>query len=304
VAAAASLAAAVSPAVEDERAVQTARRRKPARTCPCGRAKSFVSLVAVGWTLVRAAAANGEPVRLFAEGAYWRSYPSGTMTITEGGRSGSGTRIDLSDDLDLGAANVGEGRIGGEIASHRLSLGYEPLSVTGEATLGRSVVFHGVEFPAAERVQSEIDLRSIVPRYDYMLLDSPTARLRAGLGAYVWTFEAKMRGSSGDTSRSFTHVLPLVPLESEVPFGPWSVAATASFGTSRYGPLRGRGRSRAVTPDHVLVPCRRRLPLAGFRIPRDDEPRARRDARSVRLGPIRYRWRTGPRRCLRRDFAG
>ena len=221
------------------------------------RRSSRVSLAAACWLLARAAVSSGQPIQLFAEGEYWRAYPSGTITITEGGRPGSGTRIDLSDDLDVGAADVGGGRFGAEIGRHRLSVSYEPLSASGDATLRSSIVFHGIEYPAGERVRSDVGLRSIVPRYDYTLLDSAAATLRAGLAAYVWTFDAEMRGSSGDASRSFTHVLPLVPLEGDLSFGRWSVGTGVSFGmlaSDRYVVEVDPGISATLVPG-----CRVRL---------------------------------------------
>jgi hypothetical protein len=199
------------------------------------RAGDWISLAACALAWCASARADGA-VRLTVEGAYWRASPSGTTTVTEGGRAGSGGEIDLSDDLDLGSGDLGEGEIALSYARHRFSLAYQPLDFGGSTTIGRDLVFHGATFPAGGRVRSDVGLRFVIPRYDYGLLDGPAGAFRAGLEAYVWTFDARLRESSPgpvlDEERRFTHVLPAVTLQGTVPLGLGGLAlgADGAFG--------------------------------------------------------------------------
>jgi len=184
---------------------------------------------------LRAATSRADSaVRLTLGAAYWRALPSGTTTITRGGQAGSGARIDMADDLDLGAANVAEVSIDGELGGHRFGASYEPLGFDGETTTSRTLRFHGATIPAQTRLRSEVGLRLVMPRYDYALLDGPAAELRAGLLAYIWTFDAQLRGATAagsiDESRRFTHVLPAVTLSGGLPLAGWELAARSAFG--------------------------------------------------------------------------
>jgi hypothetical protein len=180
------------------------------------------------------AARTAHATEVTVGGAYWRPSPSGTMTITEGARAGSGGKVDLSDDLDLGAGDVGEGSLRGAVGRHRLYISYDPLDFGGTTTPQRAFSFHGATFPAGTQVRSDVGLRLVVPRYDYALIDGSGGKLRGGLQAYVWTFDARLRGSSSgqilDEERHFTHVLPALVLAGEVPLGGFELAADGAFG--------------------------------------------------------------------------
>jgi hypothetical protein len=189
-------------------------------------------------TLVVAAAAtcDAEPsIGVTLGASLWHGIPSGTMQITEGGRPGSGSEIDLGDDLDLGAGNIPEGFVDGMWGRHRFGLAFEPLAFDGVTTARRTLEFHGATIGAGSRVHSDLALRFIVPRYDYGLIEQGGAELRAGLLAYVWTFDAQLRaaGPTGavDERRRFTHALPSATLSGTVPVFGAELDADAAFGT-------------------------------------------------------------------------
>ena len=194
-----------------------------------------LGIVTLLFLALRAASSRADSaVRLTLGAAYWRPLPSGTTTITQGGQAGSGGRIDMADDLNLGAANVAEVSIDGELGRHRFGASYEPLSFDGETTTSRTLRFHGVTIPAQTRLRSDVGLRLVMPRYDYALLDGSAAELRAGLLATIWTFDAQLRGAKPaggiDESRHFTHVLPAVTLSGGLPLAGWQLAARSAFG--------------------------------------------------------------------------
>src|SRR5262249_35752188 len=83
---------------------------------------------------------------------YWRASLSGDMTITAGGQPGSGSRIDVSTDLDLGTTNAFEGGARVSLGRHELAVRYDPSSFHGDATLHRPIVFHDATYPEGEHV--------------------------------------------------------------------------------------------------------------------------------------------------------
>jgi hypothetical protein len=150
---------------------------------------------------------------------YWRTSPSGNMTITAGGRTGSGSQIDLSSDLGLSTANAVEGGVAAYFGDHRIAIRYDPTSFHGDASLDHPITYHGTIYPAGARVSSDVSLNFVIPQYDYRLWSAGNTDLRAGVRGYVWTLDSELDGSSAggnlQESRRFTHFLPagLIALE-------------------------------------------------------------------------------------------
>ena len=147
---------------------------------------------------------------------------------------GSANRIDVADDLDLGAADAGEGTIDGAVGRHHFRLSYEPLGFDGVTTTNRVLRFHGAEIAPGTRLRSDLAFRLVIPRYEYELLAGPQAELRGGLLAYVWTFDARLRGPGPgglvDERRRFTHALPAVTVSAALPIVGWELAAESALG--------------------------------------------------------------------------
>ena len=165
---------------------------------------------------------------------YWRPSLSGNMTITAGGQPGSGSRVDFSDDLDLGTVNAFEGGISVLLGRHELGARYDPSSFHGDATLDRTIVFHGTTYPTGERASSDVSLDFAIPEYSYRLWSLDGADLQAGIRGYIWTFDAELRGSGSggglDENRSFTHALPAGFFTLANSWGSWGISGTAAGG--------------------------------------------------------------------------
>jgi len=219
--------------VVDREAAPCRSRQSPAKFC-----RKHVRGLAIAtllWVVWPAASARSDwPIRLTLGGSYWHAFPSGTVKITEGGRAGSGNTIDVGNDLDLGAADLGEGSIDAGLGNHHFGLSYEPLGFDGVTTTRRALQFHGAEIAPDTRLQSDIALRFVIPRYEYEFLTGPSAELRAGLLAYVWTFDARLRGDGPgglvDERRRFTHALPAVTLSGALPVAGWEIGAGSAVG--------------------------------------------------------------------------
>jgi len=175
-----------------------------------------------------AACAVHEPLRGSLEGRIFSAAIAGDVTITQGGAPGSGTRLDLRDDLDLDGSTTLELAGDVELAGVRAGLAWLPLSFDGAETLDRAETFHGTTFPAGSRVKSELDLPTWRLRVDAPLLDDGRGALRAGLGAYWWTLDMELRDvdTGVSDSREFSRLLPAVTISSS-----WRVSrgVTAGF---------------------------------------------------------------------------
>jgi hypothetical protein len=165
---------------------------------------------------------------------YWRASLSGNMTITAGGHPGSGSRIDVSSDLDLGTTNAFEGGARVSIGRHELAVRYDPSSFQGDATLNRPFVYHGTTYPAGERVSSDVSLDFVIPEYGYRLWSAAVADLRSGIRGYIWTIDSELKGTGPggvlDQSRGFTHALPAGFFALEGAWGDLRVGGTMAGG--------------------------------------------------------------------------
>lgn len=168
---------------------------------------------------------------LWARG--WLVTPSGDTLITLGGEPGTGTTIDLEDDLDTeDGSGVAVGIAWRFWGRHRVFVEYEALSFEGKNRLPQDEVFHGKDYPSGERVQSDLDLRMWKGGWDYGLFACEGAEVRAGVSAWWWTFEQRLQGldSGLNESRDFSHVLPVANVSAE---GTWQWLhgfARASYG--------------------------------------------------------------------------
>jgi hypothetical protein len=180
------------------------------------------------------------------------------MTITAGGQPGSGSRVDFSDDLDLGTANAFEGGVNLRLGPHELGVRYDPSSFHGDATLDRTIVFHGATYPAGDRVSSDVSIDFIIPEYDYRFWSLNGTDLRGGIRGYIWTFDSELRASGAggvlDESRSFTHALPAGFFTLADSWRSWRISGTAAGGliaSDRYVADFEAGIGYCLFDDHV-----------------------------------------------------
>jgi hypothetical protein len=140
---------------------------------------------------------------------------------------------------------------------HRVRLAYEDLSFSGTTTFDRSRVYHGVTYPAGERVESDVSLRLLEAGYDYEVVGGDRTNVWAGVAGWVWTFDSKLQGTTSglDESRGFTHALPVATFAAHHRFGNFAVSAGARGGlidTDRYAIDLEAGVAWQPTPFMVL----------------------------------------------------
>ena len=191
---------------------------------------------------------------------YWRASLSGDLTITAGGQPGSGSRIDVSSDLDLGTANAFEGGARVSLGRHELAIRYDPSSFHGDATLHRPIVFHGATYPAGEQVSSDVSLKFVIPEYGYRMWGAANVYSRGGIRGYIWTLDSELKGTGPggalDESRSFTHALPAGFFTLQGAWGDLRLGGTAAGGllaSDRYVADFEAGLGYALFSDHAQV---------------------------------------------------
>ncbi|WP_305046909.1 hypothetical protein [Geoalkalibacter sp.] len=81
--------------------------------------------------------------------------PSGTFAGNDGG---SGTRIDMEDDLNFDDSKNITLEAALHLGNFRLSAGYLPLKFSGDGTLSRSILFNGETFDVGADVKSDVDI--------------------------------------------------------------------------------------------------------------------------------------------------
>ena len=163
-------------------------------------------------------------------GRYWHAWATGDVYITRGGAAGTATTVDLADDMDLDAGN--EWMVGADVrfGRHRVRAAYEPLAWDGKNTLDGPVVYHGVTYPAATTVKSDLKMKLYELGYQYALVDGCDDTIWGGASGWIWTFDGRMREPRIDESRSFTHIYPVLTLAGEHRFDNWKIGGGVNFG--------------------------------------------------------------------------
>ena len=167
-----------------------------------------------------------------ARGRWWRAGACGSMFITRGGEPGSAQTLNLCDDLDLERGNAWLVGIDVRLDRHRARFAYEDLSFSGTNVLDRSRVYHGVTYPAGERVESDLSLRLFEAGYEYQVVGGDRTNVWAGLSGWVWTFDSQLKGTTSglDESRGFTHILPVATLSAQERFGAFALSGAVRGG--------------------------------------------------------------------------
>ena len=179
------------------------------------------------------AGATGKPDAT-AIAAYFPATVDGKVTITQGGVPGSGSSIDVADDLDLG--NELPVAFGLRLDDGPLRLGLEwlPFKFGGEETLTEDVVFRGATFPAGDEVESEFELVTWAAMLEGAVIEGEAFELRVGGGAYWWRFDLELVDDAAglSESRGFSRLLPAATASTRVALGAgFSVRAKGAFAT-------------------------------------------------------------------------
>ncbi len=156
-----------------------------------------------------------------ARATFFPTTVAGNLEITQGGVPGSASRIDVADDLDL--ADDAYGNFALELDDGRLRLGlqYLPFGFQGDTTLDRDLIFHGRTFPAGNRVESDLGLKTWSARVDGALIQESEFEVRLGVGAYWWDFDLELSDldAAVTDSREFSRLLPAVTATSWAALG-------------------------------------------------------------------------------------
>ncbi len=144
--------------------------------------------------------------------AYWRLGLKGDVVVTAASQPGTGTKVDLDDDLGVDGEDKWTGRLDVGAGKHRFGLEYLPLRMSGSNTLGKDIVYHGSTYRAGERVFTDLDLTTYALRWDYAVSQQKRTAdvMRLGLGAWWWKYGSQVKGSvsGNDERRTFSHLYP------------------------------------------------------------------------------------------------
>ena len=185
---------------------------------------------------------SGHAWRFGVWGRYWRPSIGGETLITTGGAPGSGTAVDLHRELNLDPANGFEGGVRVEYGRHRGTLAYESDSFSGSSRLDKTIVFHGVTFLAGTQVNSNLDLTIWKVGYDYAFVDTfrpgmmgvaeTSLTVRAGVSGWLWDYNGRVQSATPaqDTTRGFSHLIPVATLSAEGSFEGFRVGARVDGG--------------------------------------------------------------------------
>jgi len=190
-----------------------------------------------------------EPPRTEVRTALFSPVIYGDLKITQGGQPGSGTRMELVNDLDLEPGDQGNLAADVDFGPVRIGLEWLPLWFEGREELDEGLVFRGTTFPEDTRLETELELQTFRLRIDTPIVERDGAVLRGGLGLYYWDLDIELEDVDSDfeDDRQFSRMLPAVMFSGEMPAARgFSVAFDAAFAAIDQGRIlwdfEARGR--------------------------------------------------------------
>ena len=194
-----------------------------------------------------------EPPRTEIRTALYSAAIYGDLKITQGGQPGSGTRMELVEDLDLEPGDLGNLAADVDFGPVRIGLEWLPLRFEGREELDEGVVFRGTTFPEDTRLETELELETFRLRLDTPIFERDGAILRGGLGLYYWDLDIELEDhdTGFEDDRQFSRLLPSVMFSGEMPVArDFSVAFDAAFAAIDQGRIlwdfETRGRMRVA----------------------------------------------------------
>jgi len=143
--------------------------------------------------------------------------PSGDFGVTV---NNIGSRIDLENDLNFGNSSQPIGEINLNLGDSRLSVGFTPLSFTGQGLLTRTINYNGNTFAAGTSATSEFkaDLYDLSYTYFVINMDDLPSRFQLGLETSLKVFNVKTKMSSGaiTTAKNGTLAIPTAGLRARI----------------------------------------------------------------------------------------
>lgn len=136
--------------------------------------------------------------------------PDGEIAAEE---NGLGTKVDLTDDLDLDDSSGIMFEAALALGDMKLTVGYTPLSFEGSNTINRTIIFDGDTYPVNADVDSSLDLNitDIGLTWFALNIDDAPTRIQLGLelAIKVTDAEASLSSSTVGLSDSVSETLPI-----------------------------------------------------------------------------------------------
>ncbi|MBI5816450.1 MAG: hypothetical protein HZB29_12665 [Nitrospinae bacterium] len=159
----------------------------------------------------------GEQFTFEIRGLYWNSSLQNIVRADSG--SLKGTDIDLVSDLGLdNNKGLPFGQVEIKFAErHKLIADYISFSYTGNKVVSENLVFNGVSYPVASRVQTALDLKSARIGYEYDLVRDPLGYLAFRLAAnYVYAKAQVVTAGALSNSISMDAWAPVVGISARL----------------------------------------------------------------------------------------
>jgi len=174
-----------------------------------------LAAVAAGCLSFASMAQADETVAIKA--GYMMLSASGQFTATV---NNLGTRIDMENDLNFDKSSQPTGEISVSLGDSLFTLGFVPMSFTGNGTLNRPITYNGTTYTLGTAVQSEFKADIIDLSYTYFLInmDDLPSRFQLGFETSVKTVIAKTSVAGGGqiASKNITLPIPTVGLRARV----------------------------------------------------------------------------------------
>lgn len=183
--------------------------------------------------LPKTSATAQEPFRLIPDVSFLLGmeshyiWLSGETLIPAGGRPGSGTRVDVPNDLGV---DRGEGTSvsfqAAILENHRLDADYLLFSPTAVKKATKTFIFHNQTYRAGTDLETRIDFNWIRLLYGYRVLDAASWQLFSRIGVHYVRCAQTLNGESKEggltsNSRSLDGTYPVLGLQLQyaLPYG-------------------------------------------------------------------------------------
>ncbi len=151
----------------------------------------------------------------------------GEALIPAGGRPGSGSRVDLTNDLGVDQADVTNIVLDSVIGeNHLVDFGYMRFSPTGFAKVKRSFIFQNRTYSKGTELETKLDFNWLYLAYGYKLLSANGLFLAPAIGVHHIRHAITLNGATKEeamtsNTRSLDGTYPVLGLESGLmlPYG-------------------------------------------------------------------------------------
>jgi hypothetical protein len=151
-----------------------------------------------------AASAHSQPFVDFETGIVYSGYNDVRIP------GNTGTLISLKDEIKPDAENFFRFRTGYRINRHTLSLLYAPLTIHGEGTFHKPILFANASFPANTRLQSVYRFNSYRLTYRYDIVKREALEFGLGFTAKIRDAEITLKSDQEKGTKTNVGFVPIV----------------------------------------------------------------------------------------------